>query len=284
MIDIALIGPTRVSCRGTTLVARHLGGSKPRQVLEILAVELGRPVSKDALAERLWEDTPPRSYIATIESYVCGLRRRLADLSSEEGVLVTSTGGYLLDGNQVRVDLVEARRALAERDGAQLRRAVELPLDDLLADDPCASWSNGVREQVLDERLQACLDAAHTANAQGDDALAEQFARAAVHGQAWSEPAVQELMAALAHSGKHAQALLEYQSLRTAMREELGVEPSPATQSLYMSILCAESQRPSHDLSVLLTLLKDALESAVSTDRRTVPAMAEVGRMLLARA
>ncbi len=284
MIEIELFGPTRVSCNGSTLHARNLGGSKPRQVLEILAIELGCPVTKESLAERLWEDHPPRSYIATLESYVCCLRRRLADLGAEPPVLLTTAGGYLLDATHVQVDLVEARKQFDGSDPTHLETTLDLRVDVLLADDPFAAWANDIREQLSTQRVQAYVGAAHAANATGDNALAVLFARAACLERSWSEPAVQELMEALARSGNHAQALMEYQDLRTAMCNELGVEPSPATQSLYMSILCDEEPEPSYDVSVLLSLLKSALQAATGRGGAASPDMAEVGRMLLARA
>ena len=284
MIDIELLGATRVRSNGATLLARDLGGSKPRQVLEILALHLGRPVTKDALAERLWEDSPPRSYIPTLESYVCGLRRRLAELSGRPGVLVTTTGGYLLDATDVRVDVVELRMLLASGDLARMRRALDVRVDSLLADDPYAAWANRERDELADVRAEAHGWAAHVANAVGDSELAARFARAAVLARPWSEPAVQELMGALAGSGNSAQALIEYQALRTTLRDELGVEPSPATQALYMSILCAQEPQPANDVPVLVTLLKSALEAATGRGGLGTPEMVEVGRMLLARA
>src|ERR1700754_3763436 len=107
MIEIQLFGPTTVSCGGIRVTATDLGGGKPRQLLEMLALDVGVPVSKELLAERLWEARPPRAYIPTIESHVCGIRRRLGELTGEHGALVTTVGGYLLDKQRVRVDLDE---------------------------------------------------------------------------------------------------------------------------------------------------------------------------------
>jgi SARP family transcriptional regulator, regulator of embCAB operon len=284
MIEIHLFGRTCISGGGTRLVARDLGGSKPRQVLEILALELGRPVTKDALAERLWEDSPPRSYIATLESYVCGLRRKLTELSGRNDVLVTTSGGYLLDAGQVRVDFVELRELLESEDLARALRALPMTVDLLLADDPYAAWANQVREDLGDRRADAFVRAARVANSRGDNELAATFARAVVHERPWSEAGFQELMSALADSGNHAQALIEYQTLRATMQDELGVEPSPTTQSLYMSILCAEEPQASYDVGILLSLLKGALEAATGRSVAGSREMAEVGRMLLARA
>jgi DNA-binding SARP family transcriptional activator len=97
MIDIRLFGPTVISGAGTRLVGSDLGGSKPRQLLEMLALDLGTPIPKDLLAERLWDGRPPASYIATVESYVCSLRRRLGLVGGRRGPLATTHHGYLLD-------------------------------------------------------------------------------------------------------------------------------------------------------------------------------------------
>lgn len=283
MIEIELFGPTRVSCRGATIAGRDLGGSKPRQVLEILAIELGTPVTKDSLADRLWEHQPPRSYVGTLESYVCGLRRRLTDLGDGSEVLRTTAGGYVLDPARVRVDVVDTRRRLGSGELSVLETTLDLRLDVLLADDPYASWANQEREQLWVQRGQAYVAAAHRANETGDHVRAVRFAKAASRDR-WSEPVTQELMEGLARGGNHAQALLEYQNLRTAMRDELGVEPSPATQALYMSILCHEEPEPTNDVAILLKLLRNALEAATGRGDVGGPGMAELGRMLLARA
>jgi len=283
MIEIELMGPTRVSCGGATLAARGLGGSKQRQVLEILAIELGNPVSKDSLAERLWDDQPPRSYIATLESYVCGLRRRLAALGRRH-VVETTVGGYVLDPARVRVDVVDVRHDLDSEDPSVLGRTLDLRVNALLADDPYAPWANQERERLSTQRARAYVAAAHHANEIGDHVRAVQFAKAAGLERTWSEPATQELMEGLARAGNHAQALLEYQNLRTVMRDELGVEPSPATQAIYMSILCREEPEPTYDVPILLSLLKNALDTATGRAYVGGAGMAELGHMLLARA
>ena len=113
MIDIKLFGPAVISYDGSRLVGSALGGSKPRQVFEMLALDLGTPIPKDLLAERLWDGRPPASYIATVESYVCSLRRRLGLGAGRRGPLATTHHGYLLDPEHVRVDVASVRSLLA---------------------------------------------------------------------------------------------------------------------------------------------------------------------------
>jgi DNA-binding SARP family transcriptional activator len=284
MFEINLFGPTTVACGDIRSTATDLGGKKPRQLLEMLALDVGLPVSKELLAERLWEGHPPRAYIPTLESHVCGLRRRLGVLTGELGALVTTVGGYLLDEKLVRVDVVEVQALLDSGEVEQVRHTLDLVQGVLLADDPYAPWADEVRQGFAARLAQGYAEAAHRANEAGDHELAVTLARAVGHDQYWSEPAVQELMRALAASGNRTQALLEYQALRALLGEELGIEPSPATQEMFMSILCDAPSDDSDDVGILLGLLKRAL----AADHRPVtshdPAMAEVGRMLLARA
>src|SRR5436309_14002506 len=55
-----LFGPLEVGCAdGRHLGPRDFGGVKPKQVLEILLTERGRPVSKDRMADLLWGESLP---------------------------------------------------------------------------------------------------------------------------------------------------------------------------------------------------------------------------------
>ena len=95
-------------------------GLKPRQVLTVLALAGGQLVTKEQLAERLWGDTPPASWLATVESYVCVLRRALDPRGGRRTVIATGRGGYTLDLDVVDVDvhtgLDAARRVLRSDD------------------------------------------------------------------------------------------------------------------------------------------------------------------------
>ena len=59
-------------------VSRTLGGVKPRQILAILALAAGRPVSKEHLADLLWDGEPPKGYRGTLESYAASGAARCA--------------------------------------------------------------------------------------------------------------------------------------------------------------------------------------------------------------
>lgn len=287
MIDIKLFGPTVISGAGSRLVGADLGGSKPRQLLEMLALELGTPIAKDLLAERLWDGRPPASYIATVESYVCSLRRRLGLVGGRRGPLATTHHGYLLDPEHVRVDATTVR-ALLGGDVAEVALGLDMMSGGLLADEPYAPWASEARESFDELLAEACTRAAAAANRRRESALAVRLAREATRRTWCAEPPVRELMIGLDANGERTQALQAYQTLRAGMLDELGLEPGPDTQEVYLSILRgnpAEQDRQSDrdEVRTLLELLRRALEgdAAMFTG---LPSMTEVGHLLLARA
>lgn len=58
-MGMRLFGPFEVEWRGHRLGSRDFGGTKPRQLLQMLAIERGHPVPKLRLAERLWGGVTP---------------------------------------------------------------------------------------------------------------------------------------------------------------------------------------------------------------------------------
>lgn len=287
-MEVRLLGPTVVTTDGARSPGPGVGGVKPRQLLEMLALDLGSPLSKDLIADRLWEGRPPPSWLATIESYISVLRRELGLGHGRHAVLATTSNGYRLDPERVLVDVVEVRSML--RGGPEdISLALDRMTGDLLADEPYLSWAIEERESLNEAVARACLRGADEARAQGNSGLAVRLARAAHERCPFSESALRELMRALVQSGSRIMALQAYETVRIAMESELGVEPSAETRATYLSILqaggVAGGARAAHqdEVRTLLELLRRAL--AENTDVLDgLPHSHEVARLLLARA
>ena len=73
-MDLRLLGPLEVRLGDRPI---ELGPRKQRAVLAMLALEPGRTVSADHLAEGLWGDEPPPSGAKMVQLYVSRLRRLL---------------------------------------------------------------------------------------------------------------------------------------------------------------------------------------------------------------
>ncbi|MGY2874417.1 SARP family transcriptional regulator, regulator of embCAB operon [Marmoricola sp. URHA0025 HA25] len=286
MIDIALFGPTMVWVEGRKLTGEDLGGAKPRQILEMLALAPGTPLPKDLIAERLWEGHPPASYVATLESYVCGLRRRLGLAGGRHGPLATLNKGYVLDDAQVNVDLAIVHGVLSRGSAADIATVVGLSDEVLLDSDPYAAWADVARADLDDKVSAACLRSVPVADAAGEYRVAVQLARAAVAHSTYSEAARQALMRALWHAGERSEAVLAYVAFRRRMVDELGVEPGRDSQALYVAILRDEFVKVARgsgqlELGLLVDLLRSAVDSCDVTASSRHAGMIELGELLL---
>lgn len=276
MLTISLFGPLSVvTDAGTTVTASDLGGVKPRQILEILALAAGTPVAKDRLAHLLWDGEPPKTYVGTLESYICVLRRALGLAKGRRSVLATTSSGYVLDPAQARVDLVDFRQLLAQAASAVpearialTEQALRVASATLLASESYAGWADEERNCVRHELVTACIAAAGDANQTGRYDVAVRLARAALDRDQFAENAVRHLMRALWRSGRRCEALSCYATLRSAMVDELGLEPGAETYAVYMEVLRDEDAVPSvqtgserAELKTLLGLLRQTLES-----------------------
>jgi len=270
MITVQLFGATRVLVDGEE---RRVSGVKPRQILEILAANVGQPVAKDRLADLLWDGRPPKSYIGSLESYVCNLRRALQLGQGRGSVLRTTTGGYVLDASEVRVDLAEFRAAvevMQDEEGlAAAQRALaatRLVGGELLASESTLLWADEERAAFGQLFTGVCFDGARAAMKARDAVAAlALYERVLVHDELL-ESAWTGRMRALRALGRRVEALRCYGELRRTLRRELGIAPSRQAHQLYLSLMDAENepaekvQMDTTELTTLLALLQDALE------------------------
>jgi DNA-binding SARP family transcriptional activator len=265
MISIAILGPTEVSIDGQLVLPSSLAG-RQRQILQILAMDAGSAVPKDRLADLLWDGEPPTSYVGTLESYVCVLRRTLGLASGRKSLLATTAKGYVLDGDAVRVDLRDFRRLVSTASAGSAGEvvsatsaALQLVRGDLLVEEPYAVWAVRARDDFTRTLVAACAHAAQLANAIGDFEQAERMSRRAVEADALCEDAWQQLMRVLWLTGRRCEALRAYAELRRALGDELGEEPGLQSQELYIAILrdspTTSTERSTDEVGELRTLM-----------------------------
>lgn len=235
---------------GTTRVfgVRDFGGVKPKQIFEILALERGHPVSKDRLAELLWGGGQPRNASATLETYVSLLRRQVEEAAPRTGrrVIATAPGAYVLNVVDLEIDLdlfdrlkSNAAKHLAggDREGrasarADLSRALGLVRGEVLEDEPFAGFAAGARATYQKRHVEALLLAADAARLDADYAALVEHAEAAIERDRACEQAFRHLMLAQHGLGRSEAALDTFLRCRTALAEELGIEPAPETLAL----------------------------------------------------
>jgi len=248
---IGLLGPLSADLNGVPVTP---SAPKQRQVLALLAFNVGRVVTVPTLIEELWGDRPPRSYATTLQTYIFQLRNALAGARPDDPaarlLLSTWHTGYLL-GSGCQTDVEEFRRlthgarvAVEAGDhrvsSDQLGRALELWRGPALVDvrmgrvlELEAASLEETRLGVYERRVDADLALGRHCEMLGELTLA-------VARNSMNENLCAFLMIALYRSGYVGRALEVFHRLRAVLRKELGVEPCARMQHLLTAILSGD--------------------------------------------
>lgn len=250
-IVIRLFGPVAIEIGDRRFGPRDLGGTRPKQVLEILLAARGRQVTIDRLAELLWPRGRPRQTAGSVHTFVSVLRRRLlTDRRLAHRLVVTEVAAYRFATELVDLD-VDRFDALVERAAGEpapvarqlLERALELAGGEVLEDEPYAEWAEDLRRTYRARLLEARLDAADAALAELDHAAALTHARAAIDIDRFDERGHRTAMLAFYALGRPTEALRAYRRFRSRLTTELGLEPTARTRDLQAAILRQEDPR-----------------------------------------
>jgi DNA-binding SARP family transcriptional activator len=278
---VHLFGNLTVRRGSVVLHAHELGGPKPRQILEILLMHLGVPVSKDRLIELLWGASPPVEALPTLESYVSVLRRHLQPGAGRFGPLQTTTGGYVLDRDLVDLDLdqfdvllLRAQKTLPVLAYPLLLRALDLAGAPLLGDELVPTWAEEARDLHAARLTKARILASEIAAALHlfDEAI--DFANLALADEPLNERAWTALILGLEASGGYAEGLRAYDRCRRALQKELGCAPGPMLRAAQLRLLHATADGDGDLADVLsaLLMLHDRLRVAPENGPSSRPA------------
>ncbi len=239
---VQAFGPLHLEFDGRRLGPTDLGGRKPKVLLEILLLADGHPIPRERLAELLWDRDPPRNVPGTLDTYASVLRRTLA---GHRHLLVTEPEAYRLVRSELLVDLdrfdaLVARSAQLERGAAQrelLEDALHLVGGEVLADEPYAPWLLETREHYQRRVLDVAVAAGTAALLDHDHAAALRHAERVLHTDPLDERAHRLAMVGHHLAGVGAAALRAYERCREALAEQLGTDPSRATEQLHLDVL-----------------------------------------------
>lgn len=254
-MELRVLGPLEVVGDDGPVALR---GSKPRDLLALLAVRANRCVAPEVLVDELWHGAPPDSAGAALRVHIARVRRalepgRLDGMPS--GRLPLDAHGYRLvlasdETDASRFEQLVGRAHDARREGypehaeEQLAAALELwrgpayaGIDDLEPVRPEAARLDELRVCAMEERFDALLEL-------GAHERIVHAVQAAVAVHPLRERLTTQLVVALYRSGRHAEALAACSALVRRLDDELGVEPSVELRDLERAVLL---QRPELD-------------------------------------
>ncbi|MCU1648091.1 MAG: DNA-binding transcriptional activator of the family [Nocardia sp.] len=229
---------------------------KQRQLLALLLVRHNTVVPVSALIQELWNDDPPRSAVTVVQTYVLGIRKKMAEQLNlrqaevADRFLLTRSKGYSFDVKNCGFDMrdyqtmSEAARCAARTGDDQ--RAVDLftaaealwsgpALVDVEGGGPLAaeiSHLDHLRLANIELRVEAQLRLGRHREASPD------LARLALQ-HPLNERLQAYYMYALCLSGQRALALESFQQFGRSMQHDLGLDPCQKLKRLHQDILAA---------------------------------------------
>ncbi|HTF09456.1 MAG TPA: AfsR/SARP family transcriptional regulator, partial [Asanoa sp.] len=246
-MQVGILGPLEVIADGQPV---EVGGARLRALLTRLALDAGRPVGTETLADALWGDAQPADLPNALQSLVSRLRRTVPGIP-----VLLGPGGYRLD---LPGDAVDAERfTTLARDGRDALRggdpdkAVRLLRDGLalwrgpaLADVADAAFAmapvarlDELRLAAIEDRIDAELRLAGPAHLVAE--LDELAAAHPLRERVWALR-----LRALAAAGRPAEALAAYADFRQRLADELGADPSPELREAHLAVLRGADEPP----------------------------------------
>lgn len=224
--------------RGDVLISEtEWQREKARQLFQLLITQRGKFLQREQITELLWPDLPPDIAIRDFKVALNALTRALEPSRRRENqfffTLRRGNAYALSPAARIDLDVLHFERLASSHNADELRRALAIYRDDYLPECRYTDWVMPERERLLQLYLAA---AGRLVELLLTDRLLEEAISvcqtALARDRLW-EPGYRLLMQAHLAQGNSAQARAVYQRCASLLREELGVEPSPETQSLF---------------------------------------------------
>lgn len=250
-LEIHTLGTFRVLRNGRIpITGQQWGGNRTKLLLKAILVHGIHDIPKDIIVEDLWPESAPRSAGQNFKVTLHRLRKILEpDLEKhEKSSFVHLNGGLVsLDKTHCRVDVQsfltcckDIKRAVLAKETntilAMGRRVIDLYQGDFLPEDPYAPWVEMKRLALKDEYITTLLMMADIYEDQDRLEEAAGCCRSAIAADACLERANAKLMRLYAHQGRKNDAVSVYRKLKSALKEDLGVEPDQAITALYLRV------------------------------------------------
>ncbi len=227
-------------------VEERLPSRQGRLLFAYLVTHRHRPASRSGLIDAVWPAQRPRAADPALNALLSKLRAvlgREAVAGRDEPRLLLPHESFVdLEAAMAQLHAAESATAMQDwhRAWAPARAALHTAERGFLPGYDGA-WIDEVRRDLDAVRLRALECVAEVGLGLGGAELAatERAARALIREAPFREAGHVHLMRVLAARRNVAEALIVYETLRTCLREELGIAPSHAAQELHASLLLA---------------------------------------------
>ncbi|MFD7688829.1 AfsR/SARP family transcriptional regulator BagI/FevR [Streptomyces sp. NPDC059781] len=223
-----------------------ISGVRRQKLLAALLLQPNQMVSLDRLVDAMWDDKPPASAHGQIRICVSGLRRLLRG-SERDSVIETHPSCYRISVHGDALDLFTFERMVSQ--GRAMVRDNQLERAERLLRSALALWRGPVAAGLDSSALTSLVVRLHEDRLTVQEEYFDVALRLGRHQQIigdltgfvtenpFRERACAQLMLALYHSGRQADALETFRTVRMRFSEDLGIEPTRDLHVLHQSIL-----------------------------------------------
>ncbi|MER7415747.1 AfsR/SARP family transcriptional regulator [Micromonospora peucetia] len=220
-----------------------LGEPRQRAVMATLLVHTGHTVAWRNMVGLVWGDVVPPSSRKALQVYVSRIRRAITQIPASG--IVTQRDGYRLICPSDSIDLQVFRRLVHESRQTTIDRVRHDLLSDALslwrgapfADASAEGLHDRVAPLLVEEHLAALEEFYATRIRMGGHVSVVEPLSTAVAEHPTRERLAELLMTAMHLSGRHVDAVRVYQRLRSALQQEMGVQPDFALSALHQIIV-----------------------------------------------
>ncbi len=236
----------------------HFRSANNQGLLVYLALNSDKPLPREVLATLFWPEESEQTAHNNLRQALHQLRKLLADLAETDTpyLLVTRQSVQWNRDSDYGLDVAHFLQAMEKGD---LETAVSHYTGDLLPGFSCDSaefeaWLRQEREHLHQLALEAMFELTQTHLQNGRLDKAQTVARKQLSLEPWREQAHRQLMQTFALAGDRGNALAQYERCRQTLWDELGIEPTAETTTLFSEIqtgkygpaVSADFLRPPH--------------------------------------
>jgi predicted ATPase/DNA-binding SARP family transcriptional activator len=286
-MEIRFLGPLEVDDGGRLL---KIPGGRPRALLCLLALNAGRVMQPERLVELMWEDEPPATAANALQVHISALRRAIEPAGPPYRVLLSQSGGYVLNLTPEQIDLSRFERFVQQ--GHQAIQRGDIDLGRHLLSEAFELWRGSPLEGLGDRpwtfgearRLEELRVAAEEDRIEVELALGRHQEMIGRLGSLIDQHPLRErfraqLMIALYRSGRQAEATEVFHQTHRLLVEELGMGPGPELQRTYRAVLNQDPSLLGVSTEVPLTRL-DNLPTPTTSFVGRGPELKEIAALL----
>lgn len=226
-LSVSLLGRFAVAIGGRELPAPAVRHRPAAALVKMLALAPAHRLPSEVVIENLWPELPADRGRANLRKAVHFARLALGGEktldSRPDAVELWPAASIVVDAGRFEAT---ARAALRTQEAGIAAKAANLYSGELLPDDRYAAWADAPRERLRDLALAVNKVARQWDRALEMDPLDEEAHRGRMRDQL--------------ERGNRQAAIQQFERLRGALRDELGVSPDPQTVAVYEEVLASE--------------------------------------------